>query len=40
MTNFEFLKNVPDFDAFSDVAILVGKILHKNLGEVYGCERK
>lgn len=28
MTNFDFLKNTPDFDVFSDVAVSVEKILH------------
>ena len=28
MTNFDFLKNTPDFDAFADVAISAEKILH------------
>ena len=30
MTNFDFLKSTPDFDAFSDVAISAEKILHTN----------
>ena len=28
MTNFDFLKNTPDFDAFADVAISAEKLLH------------
>ena len=30
MTNFDFLKSTPDFDAFADVAISAEKILHTN----------
>ena len=28
MTNFDFLKQIPDFDAFADVAISAEKTLH------------
>ena len=40
MTNFDFLKNTPDFDAFSDVAISAEKILHIDVDScVINCRR-
>ena len=40
MTNFDFLKNTPDFDAFSDVAISAEKILHIDVDScVLNCRR-
>ena len=40
MTNFDFLKNTPDFDAFADVAISAEKILHIDVDScVLNCRR-
>ena len=40
MTNFDFLKSTPDFDAFSDVAISAEKILHIDVDAcVINCRR-
>ena len=40
MTNFDFLKATPDFDAFSDVAISAEKILHIDVDAcVLNCRR-
>ncbi|MBQ8566581.1 MAG: DEAD/DEAH box helicase family protein [Clostridia bacterium] len=40
MTNFDFLKNTPDFDTFSDVAISAEKILHIDVDScVLNCRR-
>ena len=40
MTNFDFLKLTPDFDAFSDVAISAEKILHIDVDScVLNCRR-
>ena len=40
MTNFDFLKRTPDFDAFSDVAISAEKILHIDVDAcVLNCRR-
>ena len=40
MTNFDFLKTTPDFDAFSDVAISAEKILHIDVDScVLNCRR-
>ncbi len=40
MTNFDFLKNTPDFDAFADVAISAEKILHIDVDAcVLNCRR-
>jgi len=40
MTNFDFLKQTPDFDAFSDVAISAEKILHIDVDScVLNCRR-
>ena len=40
MTNFDFLKKVPDFDAFSDVAISAEKLLHIDIDAcVINCRR-
>ncbi len=40
MTNFDFLKNTPDFDAFTDVAISAEKILHIDVDAcVLNCRR-
>ena len=40
MTNFDFLKSTPDFDAFSDVAISAEKILHIDVDScVLNCRR-
>ncbi len=39
-TNFDFLKNTPDFDAFADVAISAEKILHIDVDScVFNCRR-
>ena len=40
MTNFDFLKSTPDFDAFADVAISAEKILHIDVDScVLNCRR-
>ncbi len=40
MTNFDFLENTPDFDAFADVAISAEKILHIDVDScVLNCRR-
>ena len=40
MTNFDFLKSTPDFDAFNDVAISAEKILHIDVDScVLNCRR-
>ena len=40
MTNFDFLKTTPDFDAFSDVAISAEKILHIDVDAcAFNCRR-
>ena len=40
MTNFDFLKKNPDFDAFSDVAISAEKLLHIDIDAcVINCRR-
>lgn len=40
MTNFDFLKSTPDFDAFSDVAISAEKLLHIDVDScVLNCRR-
>ena len=40
MTNFDFLKKVPDFEAFSDVAISAEKLLHIDIDAcVINCRR-
>ena len=40
MTNFDFLKATPDFDAFADVAISAEKILHIDVDScVLNCRR-
>ena len=40
MTNFDFLKNTPDFDTFADVAISAEKILHIDVDAcVLNCRR-
>ena len=40
MTNFDFLKSTPDFDAFSDVAISAEKILHIDVDAcAFNCRR-
>ena len=40
MTNFDFLKATPDFDAFSDVAISAEKILHIDVDAcAFNCRR-
>ena len=40
MTNFDFLKSTPDFDAFADVAISAEKILHIDVDAcVLNCRR-
>jgi len=40
MTNFDFLKQTPDFDAFSDVAISAEKLLHIDVDAcVLNCRR-
>ena len=40
MTNFDFLKNTPDFDAFADVAISAEKLLHIDIDAcVINCRR-
>ena len=40
MTNFDFLKTTPDFDAFADVAISAEKILHIDVDScVLNCRR-
>ncbi len=40
MTNFDFLKNTPDFDTFSNVAISAEKILHIDVDScVLNCRR-
>ena len=40
MTNFDFLKATPDFDAFSDVAISAEQILHIDVDAcVLNCRR-
>ena len=40
MTNFDFLKSTPDFDAFADVAISAEKILHIDVDAcAFNCRR-
>ena len=40
MTNFDFLKSTPDFDAFADVAISAERILHIDVDScVLNCRR-
>ena len=40
MTNFDFLKNTPDFETFADVAISAEKILHIDVDAcAFNCRR-